>query len=234
MDFSAITDLTIPEGSVNKITRNGVVLWEKSIGGLPSIYQKVEWIQAASGVGAYLDLGIKFDKAAYMEIGVHNYGTNTQTFGAAENSGKLRCMMTLPYSTTSGGTAAFYGSTGSAFIERTYAMNSGKNEFEFSLKKGEIRVKRKDNAVVSIVATQGEYTMTSNLLLFAQNYNGTPRYVGTRQVYYLKYWDKDNNLICDLVPCYRKSDGVIGMYDVARKIFLTNVGTGSFTKGANV
>jgi len=76
--------------------------------------------------------------------------------------------------------------------------------------------------------------MTSDLLLLAQYYNGTPRFAGLRRVYYFKYYDKDNSLICDLVPCYRKADGVIGMYDVVRRTFLTNVGSGSFTKGADV
>ena len=38
----------------------------------------------------------------------------------------------------------------------------------------------------------------------------------------------------DLVPCYRKSDNVIGMYDVVENAFYINTGTGTFTKGANV
>ena len=37
-----------------------------------------------------------------------------------------------------------------------------------------------------------------------------------------------------LVPCYRKADGVIGFYDIIGNEFLTNIGTGSFSKGADV
>ena len=37
-----------------------------------------------------------------------------------------------------------------------------------------------------------------------------------------------------LFACYRKSDGVIGMYDVENDVFYTNDGTGDFTKGADV
>lgn len=37
-----------------------------------------------------------------------------------------------------------------------------------------------------------------------------------------------------LVPCYRKADGVIGMYDIVNDEFLVNVGTGTFSKGADV
>ena len=38
----------------------------------------------------------------------------------------------------------------------------------------------------------------------------------------------------NLVPCYRKSDGEIGMYDTVSKTFFTNAGTGTFLKGADV
>lgn len=35
------------------------------------------------------------------------------------------------------------------------------------------------------------------------------------------------------IPCYRKSDNVIGLYDIITDEFKTNAGTGSFTKGSN-
>lgn len=38
----------------------------------------------------------------------------------------------------------------------------------------------------------------------------------------------------DMIPCYRKSDNVIGMYDIVKDVFYTNAGTGTFTKGSNV
>lgn len=38
----------------------------------------------------------------------------------------------------------------------------------------------------------------------------------------------------DLIACYRKSDGEIGMYDIVSGAFFANAGTGSFTKGADV
>lgn len=36
------------------------------------------------------------------------------------------------------------------------------------------------------------------------------------------------------IPCYRKSNGEIGMYDIISETFFTNIGTGTFTKGADV
>lgn len=36
------------------------------------------------------------------------------------------------------------------------------------------------------------------------------------------------------IPCYRKADNVIGMYDTVSQTFLINAGTGTFTKGSDV
>lgn len=232
MDFSSVKSLIIPEGKVIRIEYNNNILWENTAI-LPEEYQQVDWIQAAEGVGAYLDLGFSFDKAALIKIGIYCKSSQIsgQPFGAAENGGTLRCMITAPYQNPT--TAVFYGSNGSNYTGSTYGMMNGKNEFEYSLKKGEMRVVRKDLGTVVTETSQEEYTMTSNLLLLAQNYNGTPRYAGVRRIYYFKYYDANGNLICDLIPCYRKADLAVGMYDIIRNIFLTNVGSGYFTRAAS-
>lgn len=40
--------------------------------------------------------------------------------------------------------------------------------------------------------------------------------------------------LLNLIPCYRKSDNVIGFYDTVEGTFYTNSGSGTFTKGGNV
>lgn len=44
----------------------------------------------------------------------------------------------------------------------------------------------------------------------------------------------DGKLKLNLIPCYRKQDNVIGMYDSVSDTFYTNSGTGSFTKGIDI
>lgn len=46
--------------------------------------------------------------------------------------------------------------------------------------------------------------------------------------------EKDGTTLADLVPCYRKSDGEIGLFDIVSEQFFVNTGTGEFTKGADV
>lgn len=52
-------------------------------------------------------------------------------------------------------------------------------------------------------------------------------------IYSWKFY-QDDVLIRDFVPCYRKTDGEIGMYDLVNGVFYTNDGTGTFIKGNNV
>lgn len=235
--FSNTKGLAIPQGNVTKIESNGIVLWQlKKEETFTDIYQQVEWIEAGANVGAYLDLGFAFDTKAKIELSQYISGNaTTYVFGAAENSGKLRCMLTSPSANKY--IAYAYGSSGSAYIENqgvTLNNNNVWNEFEITLEAGNLYMIDKTNGNTGSRTTQGTYTMSSNLYLFAQNYNGTARFGGMRRIGYFKYYGKNNELICDLIPCYRKSDGVIGMYDIVREIFLTNVGSGTFTKGADI
>jgi hypothetical protein len=52
-------------------------------------------------------------------------------------------------------------------------------------------------------------------------------------IYNWKFY-QDDNLVRDYVPCYRKSDNVIGMYDLVNGKFYTNKGTGTFLKGNDI
>ena len=53
------------------------------------------------------------------------------------------------------------------------------------------------------------------------------------RLYYFKIYVEDE-LVRNFVPCYRKSDSVIGMYDTVNGVFYTNAGSGTFAKGNNI
>lgn len=53
------------------------------------------------------------------------------------------------------------------------------------------------------------------------------------KVYEMKFYE--NAILKNhLIPCYRKSDGVIGFYDLVTQLFRKNAGSGTLTKGADV
>lgn len=52
----------------------------------------------------------------------------------------------------------------------------------------------------------------------------------------MKYYKIFNNniIVRDFIPCYRKSDNEIGLYDLVTNTFFTNQGTGTFLKGNDI
>ena len=76
-------------------------------------------------------------------------------------------------------------------------------------------------------------TATQNLYLFAMNNIGTVAAYASIKLYMFQIIN-NNEIVRNLVPCYRKLDGVIGMYDLVNDKFYTNLGTGTFLKGKDV
>lgn len=66
--------------------------------------------------------------------------------------------------------------------------------------------------------------------LFNISADASGQYGCACRLYGLTIYHYDNK-VHELIPCYRKSDGVIGLYDAAGGKFYTNEGTGNFTKG---
>lgn len=92
-------------------------------------------------------------------------------------------------------------------------------------------------AFTSSGKTAGNGTQPNlSIWLFAANgisdANGNRRFKGKCYSFSMTY--EDGTPIRNFVPCYRKADGVIGLYDTVGGQFYTNAGTGSFTKGADV
>ena len=72
-----------------------------------------------------------------------------------------------------------------------------------------------------------------NIYLFKGKNDYGGDVTGLQKIKYCKIWEEDN-LIRNLVPCYRKSDNKLGLYDIVNGKFYTNQGTGEFTAGPDV
>ena len=87
-----------------------------------------------------------------------------------------------------------------------------------------------------ISANGQEYTANTispdiNVPFALFGYNRTTGIVKTGlnvRIYYAKFFDSNHNLTGNYIPCLRKSDNVLGMYDTVTKQLYTNSGTGSF------
>lgn len=93
-----------------------------------------------------------------------------------------------------------------------------------------------DNTVVvindqSFTLKTGTAAIESTIYIFACN-GGTRLYYTPLRCYYFKIYD-NNVLVRDFIPCYRKSDGEIGLFDLVEMKFYENKGSGDFVKGEN-
>lgn len=77
----------------------------------------------------------------------------------------------------------------------------------------------------TISSYTGSRTITLN------NYNNST--YSKNRWYYVKIYE-NWALVRDFIPCYRKSDNVIWMYDLVNNQFYTNSWSWAFTKGSNV
>lgn len=69
---------------------------------------------------------------------------------------------------------------------------------------------------------------------WASGSTSTDHYWQFKYFYFKMYDNSTNAYVRDFVPCYRKSDWVIGMYDLVTSTFYTNSWTGTFTKWNDV
>ena len=92
------------------------------------------------------------------------------------------------------------------------------------------------------VATMGSGTFTTEnereLVLFASYPKSTTELKTANltnfavfSLYYFRVTDKDGNVKVDLVPCIRKSDGSVGLYDIQRNSFYRSWSSNGFVCG---
>ena len=78
------------------------------------------------------------------------------------------------------------------------------------------------------------FTGDYDMCLFGINNVGSVETRGAKFKIYHCSFSQNGQLIKDLVPCYRISDSVLGMYDLVNNVFYTNAGTGTFGIGKEV
>lgn len=186
-------------------------------GELPSEYQQVEYIESTGS--QYIDTG--FIPNQDTEIDSHfyyTYSNDSSLFGARSNS-STQFFLNMSYN---GSIIAFqYASN----IHQTITCATG--EYYASFKSQIFKINNNQYSI-----TKTNFNAEVSLYLFCNNNNGTTQYFSKAKLYHCKIWD-NQNLVRDFIPCYRKSDNVIGLYDLVNNTFYTNAGTGTFLKGAD-
>ena len=190
---------------------------------LPIEYQEVEYIQS-SGT-QYIDTSVipTVNTRVVLDIDVLSYpGDYLAIFGERHTTQTTNLFSFWVSSATTFRTD-FGSSTGNTTITASvigrYVIDKNKNV----------------TTVQGITATNPTSTIqtTYPIYLLSNNYGGTAddrRPIA--KIYSCQIYDSDI-LVRNFVPCYRISDNAAGLYDLVNGVFYANVGSGTFTVGAN-
>ena len=187
----------------------------------------------------------EYQEVSYIRTTSVTHGTNYIDTGVIPNS-NTSLEMKFCYTTGAVNYSKLYGSVGTKFRAEAASQNGTKTLFFWgtsgSYKQGwdngslvDTVIKQAKNElyvnnVLTLTWDYTEWADTTNLRLFSVPNSDRDSLI---KMYYCKIWDGDT-LIRDFMPCYRKADGVIGMYDRVNNKFYKNAGSGSFAKGTDV
>ena len=191
-------------------------------GKLPSTYQQVEYIESTGS--AYIDTGIVPNTNTKIDIQFEtiqrgNFGI---IFGGEEtykdNSFHLY--------NSSGVFDIGFGSIATAF--RTSIDYNSNIKYTLIMDKNGFDV----NGATGTFPEPTISTTYSIYLFAVHRATNVTENNALKRIYYCKLYN-NGTLVRDMIPCYRVSDSVIGMYDLVSNTFFTNAGSGTFTKGSN-
>ena len=203
-------------------------------GGLPSEYQEVEYIESTGTQYINTNFYVNSTNIDKIRLYVDEQLTTNQ------NS---RWLLT---GSSSFGQNAIYVGIGNPYIY--YGVGNDVNTvvyvsdytkryvYDLDVKNSTYKVLdyQNNNYIVNLTSlVENLENFSSNgLPLWLMGYSGEDS-IHSSKLFSGKVYENDI-LQRDLVPCYRKVGGEIGMYDLVNDIFYTNAGTGTFRKGADV
>ncbi len=224
IDFSNAKSIVIPEGEVSVIARGAEILWQKLK--LPIEYQEVDYIEST---------GTQYIDTAYIPS--NKTGLEIVAIGISPSS----------FSLSAGGTWFFGARAG--YLNRAFGSYYNPSEKKFYYAFGDTMLSAsyttlyENTKTIRVDATglyvdekqilkvsASAFTAPVSLILFGLNNNGTNISHTSYKVHCCKIWD-NGTLVRDFIPCYRKSDGKVGMYDLVTDELYYNNGSGEFLYG---
>lgn len=184
---------------------------------LPSAYQQVEYIESQGAQIITLDYIVQEDDAIDF------------TF-LLQGSGEAHLTQA-----TDGIVGVWYNYANSGIYIRfgyNTSLNLGATKWQIK----QHCILEKNRIIVDGVTAVLGYSSMPNVeqnIFAGKRPNGTYYSYSYARIYAYSIYNENETKI-NLIPCYRKSDGEIGLYDTINKKFYTNLGTGEFLKGADI
>lgn len=202
---------------------------------IPSEYQEVEYIQTTgtqwinTGIAPSNDIRIKTD------IEVSQTGQDKAVFGlyviGTEATSISNAYHLTPYSSK-----WYYGTNGGQGSAGTYSPVVGtRYNIDFNCDShGHILINGQN--ITAYDETYGGGSYSNPIIGISwRGYSAGATRKGQFKYYSFEMYNKSTQqCIRNFIPCYRKSDNVIGMYDLITQTFYENAGTGTFLKGNDI
>ena len=205
-----------------------------STGRLPAEYQEVEWIESHGT--EYINTNINQEDFGFYIKFISNDEISTTSFGCimggryASNSSDFQLSSYTTDANYNNGWRGTFRYGGSSQTYNAHLNDKGVlNEIEYHPDTDVYSANGSDYASYA----DGTISNTRYVYLFALHNNQSATQHAKVRLYSFKVF-RSGQLFADFVPCYRKADGVIGLYDILNDNFRTNAGSGTFTKGGNV
>lgn len=236
---------------LKKLIFNNIIVWEE----LPSEYTEVEYIE--SNGYQYIDTEIYGTEKTRIDI-TYEYNQDTTSgiiFGnRIANKNKeflLGTETNLPNYLFLGYANSGISKNSDNYVQYNipintstkyrviinpglYSSNFLKPSLSLKVRKIYTSIKvNEDTFVVENINTNIPFTTFKTLDIFGGYTSQNNFELTSAKLYKLKIYN-ENTLQRDFVPCYRESDGEIGLYDMVSRRFFTNAGTGTFRKGNNI
>lgn len=189
---------------------------------LPNEYKQMFYLQPVSK-GAYIDPNIMCSSNFMVEV--------TYEYNILTNS-DFDAVCGYDYGNNHQFTITNYWNNASKGYSRSFASQSGERAVvNFAIEGIHNSVLHNGYTFTDgIIAynNMNEPTIENKkFLIFCSNSNGTPNKFSIVKIYGIKIYSF-NILERHLIPCYRISDNIAGMYDIVNNVFYTNAGTSRF------
>lgn len=198
-------------------------------GGLPREYKQVEYIESTGT--QYIDTGYIPDNINGYKIECEVCPTELANRYCILSGYNTNNSISLEITAQDKARVYFYYGSGIALDKFFGTITSNKNTIIIEYLNG--RFTRTVNGETSSETINLLGTANESMYMFVDRQLRYSIFYKPLKMYKCKLYN-NNYLIRDFVPCYRKSDNEVGLYDLVSNTFFTNSGTGEFIAGGDV
>lgn len=226
VELNSINLQSIDVASNNVSSIGKSIKRNKGIKLLPKEYQQVEYIESTGT--QFIDTNLIFKSNTRLSGGFlinSLYDRRQHVFGTYKTGNRYR----VSTGTTFDSNTVYYWFGSQAYVNKS--INNDK-ALDVVITKDHVTIFNNKISILDTDLTLDVEFSENNvsITLFGERNPTYGFFIG--KFYHFTAFEGET-IVRNMIPCYRKSDGEVGMYDTVNDVFYTNQGTGTFIKGPN-